>query len=539
MGFLDGLEPSDIGLPPHFQSWRDQQVKAIETSLNCDRRFICQAMPTGTGKSAVYMAETLMTGRRTVILTSTKGLQDQLQGEFSLCGLVSAKGRNSFDCHGKSKTEIVTCEDGPIMGCKEGSPLGNEPPTCPYMLQYLEALRSPIVVTNYAYWCAINRYREGLGQVDLLVCDEAHDAPEAVCSVMACEITPRDLDLVRDEAPRPHYLIREWIRWATSHEEYVRAQLELYSSEAKSGFISPSKDTVRRVKALRNLASKLRNITEIKGDWVVEVVEDQFEKRRQAYRLSPLWAKDYAEEVLWCGVPKIMLVSATIMPKTMDLLGVKREEMRFNEYLWKFPVKSSPVYFVPTVRNNYKNKAAAMEIQLERVDEIVGARLDRRGIIHTTSYDRAREIVARSAYRDYMVSHTSQRGEAVDAAHEYRTMEPPAILVTPSMSTGYDFPYQQCEYQIVLKAPYPDHGSELTRRRVEQDQTYGHYVMAQELVQACGRGMRAADDQCETFIIDDTVERIIRWKPGLFPQWFRQLYRKRETIPPPLKKLER
>jgi ATP-dependent DNA helicase DinG len=533
-GLLDGITPSEVGLPPKFSHWRDQQVRAIEFSLACDRRFVVQAMPTGTGKSAVYMAEALVTGPRTVILTSTKGLQDQLTNEFSLCGLVSVKGRNSFDCGSR---QGATCEDGPIMGCKEGSNIGDLPPTCPYMLQYLEARRSQIVVTNYAYWCAINRYREGLGPVDLLICDEAHDAPEAVCSTMACEITPRDLDLLRDEAPKPHYLLREWIRWARSHEDSVRSLLDTYTVEAKAGFVSP--ETVRRVKALRSLASKLKNITEIRGDWVVQQVEDKWEKRRKVHQLSPLWAKEYAEQVLWCGVPKVMMVSATILPKTLELLGVKREDMRFQEYLWKFPVKSSPVYFVPTVRSNYKNRAAAMETQVERVDEIVGRRLDRRGIIHTTSYDRAREIVARSRYRDYMVSHDNQRGGAVEAALEYRGMEPPAILVTPSMSTGYDFPYEECEYQIVLKAPYPDHGSELVRRRVEQDQTYGHYVMAQELVQACGRGMRADDDQCETFIIDDTVERVMRWKPGLFPQWFRQLWRKRETVPPPLNKLIR
>lgn len=101
------------------------------------------------------------------------------------------------------------------------------------------------------------------------------------------------------------------------------------------------------------------------------------------------------------------------------------------------------------------------------------------------------------------------------------------------MGTGYDFPYQDSEYQIILKAPYGDHRNPVTRRRSEVDNSYSHFAMAQELIQACGRSMRAEDDQCETFIVDNTVDRIVKWKPGLFMPWWRELYRRINYVPPP------
>jgi Rad3-related DNA helicase len=527
-GILAGITPSDIGLPPKFARWRDHQVRAIEASLDAGTRFVAQSLPTGSGKSAIYMAEALITGGRTVILTATKGLQDQLVSDFGLCGLVSVKGRNTFDCGSRAG---LTCEDGPLYGCREGSRNSDKPPTCPYMVQYLEGLKSQIVVTNYSYWSAINFFGEGLGAVDLLICDEAHDAPEIVTSTVSCVITPRDLDLLRTGPPRTYYIINQWTRWALSHVQRCEQQIECYQEDLRSG--TASVDVVRRVKALRNLLGKLKRLSSIKGHWLAETVPDEVDRRKTAYRLSPLWAKLYAEEVLWNKVPKIVLVSATLLPKTMDLLGVPPSELTFRDHPYSFPASRSPIYHIPTVRSNYKNREKAMNLQLEKIDQIIGSRLDRKGIIHTTSYQRAHEVIARSAYRDYMISHTPVRGEAVDAAASFRLSEAPAILVTPSMGTGYDFPYQQCEYQIILKAPYPDHSSGLVRVRVEEDGNYSHYLMAQELVQMCGRGMRAENDRCETFILDDTVDRIIRWRPGLFPPWFRQLYRKRENVPSP------
>ena len=539
-GYLADVTTADVGLPHKFVSWRDQQVRAIEATLDSPHRFVCHAMPTGSGKSVMYMGLSLITGGRTIVLTSTKGLQDQLTEDFSLCGLVAVKGRNSFDCSlgGRRTQGTVTCEDGLSLGCRDTKLNRSDADAvadcnCPYLLQYLDACRSHLVVSNYAYWMAINQHGAGLGAFDLLICDEAHDAAEHVSSALTATITDLDLDLLRQRAPQLWQQSAAWKKWAEESAAACEEMLKGYTLEVSSGLFSP--DVIRRIRALKNLTGKLAKLALMgKGQWLVEKTREYVHGRMETgYRIGPVWGKEYSEQVLFRGIPKVLLVSATMLPKSLDMLGVNRVQMSYFDYKWQFPVERGPIIHIPTVKSNYKNKDEAIELQLEKIDEIVRQRLDRKGIIHTTSYERARKVVEGSQWAVYMITHTNARMEAQEAARQFREAEAPCVLVTPSMSTGYDFPLTDCEYQIILKAPYPDYSSELTRLRAESDAQYGHYVMAQELAQACGRGMRSAEDQCETFILDNTVERIIRWKPGLFPPWFRQLYRRRELIPAP------
>ena len=54
-----------------------------------------------------------------------------------------------------------------------------------------------------------------------------------------------------------------------------------------------------------------------------------------------------------------------------------------------------------------------------------------------------------------------------------------------------------------------------------------------QLIQGCGRIVRAADDIGETFIIDDNIGWFL-WKYADFaPQWFKGAFQKRASIPAP------
>src|SRR6185503_15481397 len=70
---LLGFKDDGPGSPGHrFRRWRPWQEAAILTSMDAgpDVRCVIECLPTGAGKTLTYMAEALMTGGRTVILTS-------------------------------------------------------------------------------------------------------------------------------------------------------------------------------------------------------------------------------------------------------------------------------------------------------------------------------------------------------------------------------------------------------------------------------------------------------------------------------------
>jgi Rad3-related DNA helicase len=247
----------------------------------------------------------------------------------------------------------------------------------------------------------------------------------------------------------------------------------------------------------------------------------------------PVWPSDYAEELLFLNIPRVVIVSATLGSKSLDLMGIKKTDYEFFDYSSVFPPERSPVYSIPTVGLNHKSSQEDILEAFQRCDDIIADRLDRKGIIHTVSYKRALEYLEASSFTHVMLTHDNGPGSAMEAARRFKEATAPAVLVTPSMTTGYDFPYSQCEYQIIMKAPFADLTDPVIHARKEKDQSYYEYAMAQTLIQSCGRGMRAPDDRCETFIVDDGVDKVVKRKPGNFPAWFRELYRKQELVPLP------
>jgi Rad3-related DNA helicase len=136
-----------------------------------------------------------------------------------------------------------------------------------------------------------------------------------------------------------------------------------------------------------------------------------------------------------------------------------------------------------------------------------------------------------------MLSH--KRKDTLEKVKMFKASAPPKILVSPSMTTGWDFPGSECEYQIIGKLAYPDTRSKLVKARMDADDDYAPYVAMQQLIQACGRGVRSLTDRCENFIIDDNIVWFIRRYRKFAPKWFSEAFISRVTAPEPPAKLER
>jgi len=114
------------------------------------------------------------------------------------------------------------------------------------------------------------------------------------------------------------------------------------------------------------------------------------------------------------------------------------------------------------------------------------------------------------------------RGDMAAKIAEFRAAGPGAILVSPALTTGYDFPFDQCEYQVVMKVPFVDAKDPVAKARTQIDPKYPMHVAMQELVQMVGRGMRAETDQCETFVMDGHASWFLSKHADLAPRWFRR-----------------
>lgn len=227
-------------------------------------------------------------------------------------------------------------------------------------------------------------------------------------------------------------------------------------------------------------------------------------------------------------------MSWTARPRSSDI-GSNVADVAFIEYESQFHPERRPVYILqdsPRVRGAGRMSIGETRVWINKIDAVLSKRADtRKGIIHAVSYQQAEEILLMSKWAASMVTH-DRRGLAA-AINRFKAADAPAILVSPSVREGFDFPYRQCEFQIVVKVPFVDHSGPVMKARHREDKQYLDYLAIQALIQSCGRGMRAADDRCETFIVDGNIEWLLARNRKLIPRWFRRSIKFVRSVPVP------
>ena len=241
-------------LPYEYRPGQYEMAKAVEQAL-AERRHLIVEAGTGTGKTLAYLLPALRTGRRVIISTGTKALQDQLYfrdvpfletllGELRICYM---KGRANYLCRHKlyalrdqpvlSGLEEIdqyrqiaewerTTETGDraeLSGMPESSPLWQKldaradaclGTTCPdYRRCFItemrrRALESDIVIVNHHLFfadLAVKREAGGAADAGVLpeaaavVFDEAHELEEVASNYFGLSVSNiRFEDLARD-----------------------------------------------------------------------------------------------------------------------------------------------------------------------------------------------------------------------------------------------------------------------------------------------------------------------------------------------------
>jgi ATP-dependent DNA helicase DinG len=533
--------PNLFGLPTKYTEWRPGQDDAVMAALESPKRVVGAVLPTGFGKSLMYMAVGHLSEARTVILTSTRALQHQLMTDFGEMDATLVQGQRSYLCDAMSpaghlyphfgkdrqQTVAVTVDQGP---CHVGVDCHLKANGCSYYDVIRRALRSRIVITNYAWWFTLVNRPDIKLNPDLLVCDEAHEAPAALADALGAEIRRGDIidffadsELGRLPNAPDGWSHQEWSTWAKRGVSRLAQMLD--GTEARTP------EALRRLRRAQWLQRALQRIAAI--DPALLLISDA-QSHEASLRFDIVWAAPYTEDWLFRGAPKVLMTSATFAAHTATMLGVVPNDLDLFEAGDGFPVKRRPIYILtgPTVpKVDFRITAEAERLWIQEIDRLLEARADRKGIIHCVSYRRRDILITRSQHRARMMSH--DRHNTADRIEVFKASKPGTVLVSPSVTTGYDFPYQECEFQILGKVPFPDQRDPVTIARTQIDSRYPMYLAMQEVIQAVGRGMRAPDDQCETLLVDKNFSWFLSKHADLAPRWFRKALRRSDVAPSP------
>lgn len=507
-------------------------IQEIREAIDNGFCYILLEAGTGTGKSAVATTLTNIY-HPAYILTMTKQLQSQYSGQF---GYPLVKGRGNFSCKEtglEDSCETGTCQttpnsekfvcnygiskspfDGGYFAFKDanGTPIYyRSTKHCNYWYQKALAVQSPITLMNYDYALLELNYVKHFGKRRLMVLDEAHNIEDKLMHRMEVNLYNRRLERdIKKTIPGNMIKYEDPVDWILLLESIYDSYREIAVPEMPKN----KADRIRRTKF--RLKELLTNLEESPENWVVDQISE-------GISFKPLKVDSYAENRLFSHADVCLFMSATILDPELfsKWLGINPDEVYIKQVKSMFPVSSRPIHLkiVGNMSRRSINRTAPKTIPV--LEKIIKHHRYDKGLIHTHNY-KCQHYIMKKINDNRLIDHNSMNREFI--LRQFEESEEPRVLVSPSMSEGVDLPYEKCHFQVIYKIPFPYLGDRQVNQRKMQDPKWYAYKTVMTLIQAYGRGMRAEDDYCETYIIDGNIRMLFGnrlYKP-LIPEFFKE-----------------
>ena len=501
--------------PAWVQGFRPWQVDACRELVDGWQRGVrVQVLdaPTGTGKTVIgEMCRRVMGGQTTYVCHSLR-LQDQFLADFPYAGVV--KGRGNYPTEfGPGWVTAADCEGKNCVYCESA---------CPYRIAKGAALGSDLAVANTSYWLhEVNNVRDGLSGREGLIVDECDVLEGALMGYVEVVVGERMMDRVKIPTLKKGAHAGTVVEWLGEAGKQLRGWA---AQHRKASDVRVRRDATNAAR----LAAKCAQVARVYGDggWVRD-----YRGSSRAVVLKPVTVDEVADGYVWRHVGDggegwVLAMSATVLSADEWAGSCGVEEYGVVKVDSPFPVENRPVLFTPLGDMKRATWERDMPKVVAGVKEILDTHADDAVLIHATSYQVARELVAgikATTGRDVM-THTDARGrdDALDAYVKAAGRGGAPVIVSPSLDRGVDLPGELCRVQVIAKVPFPNMGDRQISERLHQPGGQIWYTAntARTIVQMTGRGVRGVDDWAVTYVTDRQFSRWLKQAKVMLPDWW-------------------
>lgn len=539
--------PSYFNLPSHFRKFRSYPgFSQWETACDISAwlggrkprsRFVSLLAPPGAGKSALYMTvgqivAPASANRRYLILTATKGLQDQLDGDFNSMGMRVVKGRANYPCDWfRARCDAPTyletrCPYDPTAD----KVAKGESVWCGYRIAMNIAAEAPIVLLNYHVWLSMARWgdADALGYFDFMVCDEAHSILNTLTEFTSLRFSRADLSNASITLPSRDADIHAYIKWAGDSKPILDAYIKTLSTQREKTKYRAISNDLETLLTGSNPSSSL-------------ILDPELSRRRRTrndsgiltMNIRPKWPGERAEKLLFRSIPRVLMCSGTISPSIRKHLAIPRHDFQFIEVTSSFPSRRRPLIYIrtsPSIRVDHSMGGAEKKLLALNGDEIISEWKEFPGIIHSISYYYADLFYSLSRFQSILIRHDKGRvREALEEYIHYAQTSTPRIIISPALFEGYNLPDHLCRWAWLMKVPWLDGRNPITAARKRDDKNYANDLVAARMLQSSFRHLRHEWDWGITFIND------AHWAHfqthGYFPKYYRRAFRTFNHVP--------
>lgn len=506
--------------------FRRYQGETILHAINGEKKFSIVEAPTGSGKSLIGMVSGAMEGGCTYLVHS-KVLQQQLVADFPEAFVLF--GRNNYPCllWEKEGLDCSMCTHNQSTPCPYASAKGRKA-RCLYEAAKHQALASQFRVLNYDYFITEANFVGRFSGEDFIVCDEADAFEDILVDFVSLSFSYKLLaDTGINVGPfrktaKSQLGIEPWVLFAQEVKDHANKYRWVLEAQAK------------RLQAGRELAFLMRKIQRVqtlvtKAKIFLDNVDDTWlfdDRDENNVTFRPIWMTEkLAEQFMWRHGKRFLVLSAVFPPNTVlsATLGIPGEDIDKLRVPSTFPVGNRNIYLENTAKLTSKTFNEEVPKIVSKVDEIMEKHPNEKGLIHCVSYKLGEAIAKGCKKGNRLVVHNGNNRQ--EQVSRFRESDKPLVMISPSLDRGVSLNDDLCRFIIIAKAPYLSLGDKVTSARLYSSrlgQLWYTTNMLLTVLQMSGRGMRSETDRCNTYILDQLVDKAICEMPSVLPDWWKE-----------------
>ena len=408
---------------------------------------------------------------------------------------------------------------------------GRKLKTCPYMVERAKFSSAIFSLTNYPFFMTERVFVGSLPKRNILVLDEAHTVEKQLLKFGEVEITDK---LLREWAIRGVQVpeidckqaFADWL--GDKYLPRIESQLQTYEDQAKANGEEPDDELIQRITTLENQVHKIKScisgVQSNPDNWVYWF--DQTEREGNAAYCKPLDASPYMEILKSGGVIRIYMSAYTGAKEVFcESLGLDYRDAAKLTLTSGFKKENRPVVMGLVGSMSRKNQPKTLPSLLRVVDKILTRHHDEKGIIHCNSYELGSKIAdhLKLSHPTRKILFPKKADERKEQYDIHRSVQSgPTVLLSPSMTEGYDFKHDSARWQIIAKMPYPYLGDRQVSAKKDLHPDWYDQQTIQTVIQATGRICRSEEDWGVTYMLDEDFKILWDRRRSMFPDWFKE-----------------
>lgn len=512
-----------------------------------EAKFYLLDLPTGIGKShlAMMISEFYVKsvpgneGNKIDIITAGKILQDQYDNSYE--SINNLKGKENYAC-----TQYdCSCGNG-----KEFNRLNKTAcDFCPYDDARNGYISGRISLTNFHLYLTYALYNQGIMEQrdsGLLIVDECDELDQVMSDFISIKITEnviKKLKFTNETKVLKNLKKVSTISEYISFLEYLKIELSVTIADldksmqggrsAKadkrdlkiSKLVGGKNQDVKLMQIMNDLKQYLMKIDLFLGEynsnpdnWVLETFWNDKTNSKEL-SLEPIWAYDYLDKYVWSRYDMVVLMSATILDKSLfsELNGLDSKDTVYYSVESPFPLENRMIYYMPLGKMSYQKKEETFQNYVPMLHKLLKKYEGKKGIIHTNSFELSNWI-KKDVEDTRLLFHDSSNKEELLKLH--MESKDPLVFVSPSVGTGVSFDHERSRFQVIAKVPYPSLASQKNKLRQKNNPDWYSYRTVAGIIQMYGRSIRSKTDFADTIILDGSFGDILKYSSKFLPKWF-------------------